>query len=231
MCQWLRKTHKCFERFSDFWSNLCPCSKFIRWRKRVWCCCLMLFTNIYGWIDTSACWCYWCQVNWKQAVVAVINVTVVVTVCIHENTVASLWFCEIHLCKSEQKLIRWKIVCWLIWVSVLHGSAFIVIVYYLFIIFLYINVCMYFGPVCIITTEWKKWISPCVPSYCLCVCVCDDGCILFPRVRHILHICGQLQAADLWTGALFHSYYNWGSACVHSPASLKTVDCNVSCGW
>lgn len=79
MCQWIRKTRKCFERFSDFWSNLCPCSKFIRWRKSVWCCCLWLFTNIYGWIDTSACWCYWCQVNWKQAVVAVINVTVVVT--------------------------------------------------------------------------------------------------------------------------------------------------------
>lgn len=70
---------KRLERFSHFWSDICSSSKFIRWRMGVWCRRPWLFTDIYGWIDTSSCWCYRCQVNLEQALGAVINVTVVVT--------------------------------------------------------------------------------------------------------------------------------------------------------
>ncbi len=44
--------------------------------------------------------------------------------------------------------------------------------------------------------------------------------------RHTFHV-----PRTACTGMRFHSYFNWGFACVPLPATLKTRDCNVSYGW
>ncbi len=54
------------------------------------------------------------------------------------------------------------------------------------------------------------------------------------RCAWILHLSSILLisvcvAADILPA--FHVHYNWGSASVHSPATLQTIDCNVSYGW
>lgn len=54
------------------------------------------------------------------------------------------------------------------------------------------------------------------------------------RVRslgHTFRVPSPQTSADFRTGTQFHSYYSWGSPCVHSPTTLWAIDCNVSYCW